>query len=399
MFIADILIWPTVGEADFAWLIVFILFMIGSFIIINLLFRKQKMRNESKGFAYAEIIGRSFSPDESRILKKFIDQLPGPSREMLARTKDWRILRKGLFNYLIESAKVSPEIAVRIFDRLYVSPTPDHSFHIEDLNVGEIAALITPFGEELTRILKCTSEDILLSSPKSLVPEGKKNMEARLYVFRPKQGGFYIPGNVLGSVTQAVLFHVSGKPEHAGHAHLMIQEKFQVEINNWPKREMEDAMDNQFEKILQNEESEIVDDLRLLEAEIRKRFQVKPSQSDLKKDSIRNLKEEKEREKIEEKLDKYQDINFYCLSLKLSDRGLLFELPEEISESFWKKSDLWEAKFQMPGGRYVVSKGKIFPSSGSSTRFIFKFVDMEESERIQIYEDIKRFGGEREVLK
>jgi hypothetical protein len=394
MILADILIWPSVGEGDIAWLIVFILLMGITFFIINSLFRKQKMRTDSKGFAYSEIIGKNFSPDESKILKKFIDSLPDQSKEVLSQTKDWKVLRKSLFNYLLESPNLTPELAVRIFDRLYMGKVANHTFHVQDLNVGEVAALITSNGEELTRIVKNTSEDLLLSSPKSLIGDGKKNMEAKLYVFRPKQGGYFIPGIIVGAINQAILFHINGKPEHAGHAHLMIQEKFQVEISNWPMIENEELEENVFMKISQNEENEIQDDLKLLESEIRKRFQISPKKTEKNSEPVLN-----ERERLEQNLKRNQNLNFFCLSLKLSDRGLLFELPQDLESGFWKKSDLWEAKFQMPGGRYVVTKGKIFPSSGSDTRFIFKFVDMEESERIQIYEDIKKIGGEREILK
>ncbi|MCC5816398.1 MAG: hypothetical protein JJT78_16735 [Leptospira sp.] len=394
MILADILIWPSVGEGDIAWLIVFILFMGITFYVINSLFRKQKMRTDSRGFAYSEIIGKNFSPDESKILKKFIDSLPNQSKEILSQTKDWKVLRKSLFNYLLEAPNITPELAVRIYDRLYLGKTVNHSFHVQDLNVGEIAALITPTGEELTRIVKNTTEDLLLSSPKSLIGDGKKNIEAKVYVFRPKQGGYFIPGIIVGAINHAILFHINGKPEHAGHAHLMIQEKFQIEINNWPLIENDELEDSVFLKITQNEESEIQDDLKLLESEIRKRFQIGPKKIEKLPDSAIS-----EKEKLEQNLKKNQNINFFCLSLKLSDRGLLFELPQDLESNFWKKSDLWEAKFQMPGGRYVVSKGKIFPSTGSDTRFIFKFVDMDESERVQIYEDIKKIGGEREILK
>lgn len=397
MVLADIMIWPTVGETDFAWLVFFVLFMFFAFFIINHLFRKQKADRASHGFAYSEVIGRNFSPDEAKILKKFIDHIPKESREVLGATRNWKFLRKDLHDFLLNQPKVTPELAVRIFDRLFVDSQVDHSFHVQDLQVGEVAALLTDRGEELTRIAKNTDEDLLLSSPKSLLDVNVKNHSAKLYVFRPKQGGFYIPGIVIGCMKDAILFHINGKPEHAGHAHLMLQEKFQVEINNWPRLQDDQEEDiSDFVHISRNEEVEVEEDLKSLEAEIRKRFAVKPTQAQAQK---KKLEEKKQKAKNLEKIRKNQNIEFFCLAVKLSDRGFLFELPEGEEPEFWKRSEIWQAKFQMPGGRYIDTKGKILPTEKTGSRLIFKFIDMEESLRIQIYEDIKKFGGEREVLR
>ncbi len=396
MNLADILIWPTVGASDFIWLIVFVLFMGFTYFIINLFFRKQKSLNESKGFAYAEIIGRGFSPDESKILKKFIDQLSDEKKETLSATRNWKFLRKDIYQYLLDSS-TDPNLSVRIFDRLFLNYRLDHSFHVGDIIPGELAALITEHGEELTRVVKATPEDLLLSSPKSLIPPMTRNLTAKVYIFRPREGGFYISGIVIGAMNDAILFHIEGKPQHAGHAHLMIQERFPVEVLNWPRISeetfLEDEEKRRLETILENEDSKVKEDLNSLEYEIRKRFgkpgfeQKKNSQEQAGKLDMPKAEPEKAK-----------NINFFCIATKLSDRGLLFELPEDINPDFWKRSELWELKFKVPKGRNVETKAKIFPSSGSKTHFIARFIDMDESLRIAIYEDIKAQGGNREVL-
>jgi hypothetical protein len=386
---ADILIWPTVGDSDYAWLVFFIIFMVAAILLINKLFARQRFEKKSQGFAINEIIGKGYNPDEAKILKRFVDLLSETERRTLVETRNWKFLKKRVYEYLLNLNGIRPETAVRIYKRLYVESGQDHSFHVGDLVVGEIVALLTSHGEELTRIMKSSQEDLLLSSPKSLIPDGTKNIGAKIYVFRPRQGGFYIEGEIVGVINQAILFHITGKPVSAGHAHLMIQEKFLVNISSWPKISSKSQMESElFEELQKNQDGEIEDEMQILEEEIRKRFSNKPKP-----------KEEEIKPFIPEpKKDEILNIDFSCIADRLSDRGLIFELPEELDREFWKKSELWEANFQMPGGRYIATKGKIMPSTNSKSRYLMRFIDMEESERIQIYEDIKRFGGEREAL-
>lgn len=436
---ADILIWPKVGEVDFAWLVFFILLMLSAMLLVNLLFTRQRFKKQSLGFAYAEIIGRNFNPDEARILKRFVATLSEEERRLLVETKNWKPLRKPIYDFLLGWEGIGAETAVRIYDRLFMGGKPDHSFHIGDIQPGEICALVSGYGEELTRIMKSTDTDLLLSSPKTLLSDGTKGIPAKAYIFRPRQGGFYIPGEIVGALNQAVLFHITGKPESAGHAHLMLQEKFPVELHNWPPVQPSaggtqsagglglggesrgsdgnpgsssgpggtvnlgsppDPSDSEnpvqaFSEVLKSEDGQIREEMLSLEAEIRKRFSAPPRERS-KPPSIE--KTGPDSETMREEKQKLINTEIFCTALKLSDRGLLFELQETDDREFWKRSELWEAKFQMPGGRYVVTKGKILPAANSKTRFILKFVGMDESERVRIYEDIKKFGGEREVL-
>lgn len=387
---ADILIWPTVESSDYAWLVFFVFFMLAAILLINKLFTRQRFEKKSQGFAINEIIGKGYNPDEAKILKRFVDQLDVTERKTLVETRNWKFLKKRVYNYLLNFEGIRPETAVRIYERLFVESDQEHSFHIGDLVVGEIVALLTSHGEELTRVMKNSEEDLLLSSPKSLIPNGSKNIGAKIYLFRSRQGGFYVDGEIIGIIDKAILFHITGKPVSAGHAHLMIQEKFQLQISNWPTIPSRDEIDpNVLEEVQKNEVSEVEDEIRVLEEEIRKRFsnksktyepEIRPSSSKTKVNEILNF-------------------DFHCTADRISDRGLIFELPEDMDRDFWKKSEVWEAKFQMPGGRYITTKGKIMPSTNSKSRYLMKFIDMEESERIQIYEDIKRFGGEREALR
>jgi hypothetical protein len=78
-------------------------------------------------------------------------------------------------------------------------------------------------------------EDLLLSAQKLSIPEKAKNFQGKIYLFRNNEGGFYIPGEILGTFDKAILFHIIGAPVSAGYSHLMLSTKFQLELSNWPK--------------------------------------------------------------------------------------------------------------------------------------------------------------------
>ncbi|WCL48694.1 hypothetical protein [Leptospira sp. GIMC2001] len=393
VYIADIMVWPTVGVDSFVWLFVFIIMMLSVFAVMNYFFKKQRTKIDAHGILRASIIGRSFSKIESHYLGKFLDTLEDSEKERLVQDQDWKFVRRRLFDFLMEFDGIKPDVAVRIYDRLYRDASTNQEFHIDNLDAGEVCALITEAGEELTRVMKSTSENVLLSSPKTKLPTGKIEIPAKLYVFRIKEGGYYIPGLLVGNLNQAIIFQVTGRPESAGHAHLMLDQKFQIEISNWPQlKESGDLEKEIIDNIIKNQDLDIQEELFSLEAEIRKRFEVKPKRKD-PQTHVTNKDTNKQDENLVSK-----NTKFFTIADKLSDRGLTFEISENIDSDFWKISELWEVEWHMATGRLIKTRGKIFPLPQVKRRYLLKFVDMDESDRLSLYEDIKSLGGKRESL-
>jgi hypothetical protein len=277
---------------------------------------------------------------------------------------------------------------------------PQEKFSVHSMQPGEICSLITEYGEELARIMKNSGEDLLLSSPKSLIPNEKHRLIGRIYIYRNNQGGFYIPGEILGALDKAILFHITGEPQSAGHSHLMLNQKFQVEISNWPQIQEKNfpaEHKDSIQKIVKNDSSEIHDDIEQLELEIKKRFnkinEIKPNLEGLKKEILAEKFKEKNAESEKDK-----NFTHVYVAIKLSDRGLVFEINEGDDPNFWRRSELWKVRFQIPEGREVETIGKILPSNATKTKYLLKFVEMTDAEREGIYEDIKKLGGSREVL-
>ena len=400
MILSDILVMPKPTGVDVIWFIFFLVFMGFTYFLINSLFRKQKNTDRSEVMSYAFLIGRGFSKEESSVLQKFISTIDEEDRVILLETKNWKSVRKQLNHFLINEKNIKPDIAVQIYDKLMLEKVPKEHFTVHSIQPGEICSMITEYGEELARIMKNSGEDLLLSSPKSLIPNEKHRLIGRIYIYRNNEGGFYIPGEIIGALDKAILFHITGDPQSAGHSHLMLNQKFQVEISNWPQIQEKNFPTEQKEsiqKIVKNDSSEIHDDIEQLELEIKRRFnkinEIKPNLEGLKKEILAEKSKEKNAESEKDK-----NFNNVFVAIKLSDRGLVFEIKEGDDPNFWRRSELWKVRFQIPEGREVQTIGKILPSNSTKTKYLVKFVEITDAEREAIYEDIKKLGGSREVL-
>lgn len=394
MLLADILVMPKPSESDFFWFLFFTCIMVVSYFLINALFKKQKYSTKRDVFSYAFIIGRGFTKEESSHLQKFIESLSDEERNILLETKNWKLLRKQLNSYLMNHNSIKPDVAVQIFDKLMLDKVPKEPFTIHSIQVGEIVALITEHGEQLVRVMKTADEDLLLSAQKLSIPEKAKNFQGKIYLFRNNEGGFYIPGEILGTFDRAILFHIIGAPISAGYSHLMLSTKFQLELSNWPK--ILEQEEPSFDKMIEHDHTSIHEEMDSIEFEIKKRFDkiksIPPNLDGLKKEIDSKGKA------TSNKTNKKTNVSYIFIGTKLSDRGVIFETKDDMDPNFWRASELWEIRFQIPNGIEVKSIGKIMPSNTNRSKFLLKFIEMSEEQRTAIYEDIKRLGGSRELL-
>jgi hypothetical protein len=401
---SDILVMPKVGQEDIIYF--FVILVLGgiTYYLIKHLAYKQKLQSSSKGFSQSEALIRRLTPAESKVIKLFVSRLKPELREKLLLTGNWLLVKQELYHFLISSKKLQPEIAVRIFDKIYLKKPLPHEFTEKDIIIGEIAALILPGGEELVRIVRKTDQDILLSAVQSDLGTGVKKISTKLYLYRPHQGGFYLPGEIIGILNDAIIFHITGKIEHAGHAHLMLTNRFPAHISSWPEIPDSSPGTNEWEDhpLLEPdpEAEEVESEIEKLQEEIQKRF-YKDSKKDPKvaKLPMENITRESNRAQENQRdLRLRKNIHFDCDATKLSDRGIVFELPEGMEPDFWKRSEFWMIRFHSPRGREMNIRGKILLSSERGSRFLFRFMDLDEGTRLQIYNEIKDRGGVREVL-
>lgn len=89
---------------------------------------------------------------------------------------------------------------------------------------------------------------------------------------------------------------------------------------------------------------------------------------------------------------------FITLSERLSDRGILFTFPVEISPEIWKQQDLWEVSFGFDNGPMFHIRAKMMPTKQKSDLYLLRYVDADETVRKTLYEEIRKRGGIREVL-
>ncbi len=375
--ILQVWIFPKVTPMVFFWVFLIALGMFAYFKVMNYLNQKQlnPMNHwlELQRFAFARKVNQA----EMSLLKKFYDSLSEDLAEFYVQPENRGKLRGALFRFFVTVDSMPTEKEVNLFDKLFQSG-PDFQKEItslHDLVVGEVCALEADGREELTYVLQKTDEYLLLSIKglsKDLLEPGK---EAGLYAFRPSSGGYLLKGVVTKQNKDGIVFKFNGTIEKKGEAHLMLTANYSLLISPWPPKEGLQSLELDKNKVLLSEEN--------LDKQI---------------ELLRKIaREQKKNESKAFDLPPSAD-SFSAISERISDRAITFALPENLSPEIWKIQDLWTCEFSFLDGPTFSIKGKLFPVKQKSHMFLFRYVDADEKIRHEIYEEIKKRGGVRELL-
>ncbi len=345
---------------------------------MNFLQNKQTLSptlwNEFLKFATA----RKCNQSEINILKGFYSTLDSETAEHLLLAENRGKLKNALYRYFLSAPSNPTEKEVDLFDKLFRSSAEfkKEIRSLEDVTVGEVCALETDGREELTYVMQKTDTELLLSAKalsKDLLVPGK---DAKLYVFRPSSGGYLFPGNITKMNDKGIIFKITGQIERKGEAHLMLLAKYSLIISPWPPKENE-------ENHLELDKNKLL----LSEENLDRQFEL------LKRISKDQSKGKEERFQIKE-----TPRSFSAISERITDRGITFEFPPTISTDIWKHQDLWEVHFTFQDGPAIDVRGKMFPIKQKSDLYMLRFVDADEALRKLLYEEIKKRGGQRELL-
>lgn len=322
-------------------------------------------------------IARKCNQVELNILHSFYDHLSEEEREIYLLPENRNKLKNALYRYFLKSNANTTEKEVNLFDKLFRSGVEfkKEILSLNDLTVGEVAALEADGREELTYVMQKTSDELLLSTKglsKDLLVPGK---EAKLYVFRPSSGGYLLDGKVIKTNESGVIFHFNGKIERKGESHLMLMDKMSITVSPWPPPEEKKDLELDKHKLLLSEEN--IDK----QLEVLKRIAKDQKENNEKKFEIKETAKP-----------------FITLSERLSDRGILFTFPSGISSEIWKHQDLWEVSFSFDKGPTFNIRAKMMPTKQKSDVYLLRYVDADETMRKSLYEEIRKRGGVREVL-
>ncbi|TGM70079.1 hypothetical protein EHQ96_11370 [Leptospira levettii] len=322
-------------------------------------------------------IARKCNQVELNILHSFYDHLSEEEREIYLLPENRNKLKNALYRYFLKSNANTTEKEVNLFDKLFRSGVEfkKEILSLNDLTVGEVAALEADGREELTYVMQKTSDELLLSTKglsKDLLVPGK---EAKLYVFRPSSGGYLLDGKVIKTNESGVVFHFNGKIERKGESHLMLMDKMSITVSPWPPPEEKKDLELDKHKLLLSEEN--IDK----QLEVLKRIAKDQKENNEKKFEIKETAKP-----------------FITLSERLSDRGILFTFPSGISSEIWKHQDLWEVSFSFDKGPTFHIRAKMMPTKQKSDIYLLRYVDADETMRKSLYEEIRKRGGVREVL-
>ncbi|XDD47380.1 hypothetical protein AB3N60_04640 [Leptospira sp. WS39.C2] len=322
-------------------------------------------------------IARKCNQVELNILHSFYDHLNEEEREIYLLPENRNKLKNALYRYFLKSNANTTEKEVNLFDKLFRSGVEfkKEILSLNDLTVGEVAALEADGREELTYVMQKTSDELLLSTKglsKDLLVPGK---EAKLYVFRPSSGGYLLDGQIKRTNESGAIFLFNGKIERKGESHLMLTDKISVTVSPWPPPEQKKDLELDKNKLLLSEEN--IDK----QLEVLKRIAKDQKENNEKKFEIKETAKP-----------------FITLSERLSDRGILFTFPSGISSEIWKHQDLWEVNFSFEKGPEFHIRAKMMPTKQKSDLYLLRYVDADDSVRKTLYEEIRKRGGVREVL-
>ncbi|MCG6143073.1 hypothetical protein [Leptospira bandrabouensis] len=323
-------------------------------------------------------VARKCNQVELNILHAFYDHLSEEEREIYLLPENRNKLKNALYRYFLKSNANTTEKEVDLFDKLFRSGVEfkKEILSLNELTIGEVAALEADGREELTYVMQKTTDELLLSVKglsKDLLVPGK---EAKLYVFRPSSGGYLLEGKVVRTNESGVIFHFNGKIERKGESHLMLTDKVSITVSPWPPPDEK-------KQVLELDKNKLL----LTEENIDKQLEV------LK----RIAKDQKENN--EKRFDiKETPRPFITLSERLSDRGILFSFPPGTSSEIWKQQDLWEVSFSFENGPMFHIRAKMMPTKQKSDLYLLRYVDADETVRKTLYEEIRKRGGIREVL-
>ncbi|MBM9590073.1 hypothetical protein JWG41_06430 [Leptospira sp. 201903075] len=315
---------------------------------------------------------------ELNILHSFYDHLNEDEQEFYLLPENRNKLKNALYRYFLKSNGNTTEKEVELFDKLFRSGVEfkKEILSLNDLSVGEVAALEADGREELTYVMQKTADELLLSIKgisKDLQVPGK---EAKLYVFRPSSGGYLLEGTILRTNESGAIFHFNGRIERKGESHLMLMDKVSITVSPWPPPDEK-------KQVLELDKNKLL----LTEENIDKQLEV------LK----RIAKDQKENNQKRFEM-KETPTTFITMSERLSDRGVLFTFPSGISQEIWKLQDLWEVSFSLENGPMFNIRAKMMPTKQKSDLYLLRYVDADETVRKTLYEEIRKRGGVREVL-
>lgn len=306
-----------------------------------------------------------------QVLRSFFDSLnEGESLQVLHNR---RLLHARLHDYLYDARSIATRDRVRILDSMF--PLVDFQLEIKslrDLQAGELCSLEFDRQTFLGTIVREKEVEVWVSIPGWQVPDKLAGTPAQVYVFRPNIGGFLLEGRILRSGKELLVFGDVSKITSQGNQHLMAEIEVPFRLTSWPPPTAPEARPGD----QTGEAGQAMAGSVTPEKDVAGRTGAAPPVP--------------------------EPAQYLGTTKLISDRALLFFLNEgheSTQRLLLESQEVWEIDLSLPRGTSVRCRGVVLPSAqGARSRWIFKYIDADETLRRAIFEEIKRAGAKRERL-
>lgn len=369
----DILTWPEVGSTHITFGILFVFGVLLVFVVTRGIYLRAGRRDARWSVLIQYAMRHQVRGKDLKILRRFYDGLTND--ESLRVVDDRRYFHASLHDFLSSGRNISPlhmRDRVRMLDSLFPYANIQLDIKsIRDLQPGEICSLEFDSPEEprLCTILRRKNDAVWLSAPgwsPASMPDGD---QAQIYIFRPDAGGFLIEGRILRAEKEAVLFGDIGQIQPYGDRHLMAAIEVPLTLIPWPPI---------------------------------------PAAPPQKMESEESQSPEASSPEAQSTPARVVPIQIQGTCKLVSDRALLFFTEDQSSgdegigrggRDLLEGQEVWEIDLVLPGGFAFRCRGIVLPSGqGGRGRWLFKYLDADESQRRAIFEEIKGAGPKRERL-
>ncbi|MCB1190669.1 MAG: hypothetical protein H7A23_23175 [Leptospiraceae bacterium] len=346
-----IMVWPSTSTGSFFFSFFLVILIVVSIVVIMLFLSKRVQKRKSWESIYQFASTHHLNNEELLVLRVFYDSLLFP--QQIDLTKNKKVFKNALIDYLQQKkGGISKEVII-FLDKLFI-PSSISNRKVEEVNdlyIGEICSFEQEGEPFLCTVMEKRGDEILLSGKKITSNKIKINKPSKIYVFRPEIGGFLLEGITKEVRESSLTFKFFGETEFKGHEHLMISYKLKILLTAWPEPYYADDILN--------------------------KKNTKPI-SESKKTTV-------------------EPFILEGTTSKVADRGVLFVVSEDASQDVITNQKLWEAELTINPNFVIRCKGKVVRSLKDNS-LLFKFIDIKDNDREELYEFIKEFGGVREEL-
>lgn len=327
--------WPEFSSMTFVWVFAILMSALLAYLVVNYVYRRQVMNNAAREMVISYARKRSLDQKEFLLIDEFLTSLTEKGYDIAEVFMNKGHLHSTMFEFFAKDKRHPEDMHVRILDKLFPEKEQNHQvLSPADLREGEVCGIAVGQKHYLGTVLKSQSNLLLLHI------EGLKEVlngkTVHIYVYRQILGGYEIEAKVIETEGMSIKAAFTGEIQRKGDAHIMTFLSCSVSLV--PFFFPDEFTDSTFEE------------------------------------------------------------EYTGITLKISDRSVLFEPTNVSAADDLARHELWDMNIMFPDGMSVSVKGKVMQSR-NPRKFILKILQVSDEDRSVLMDKILSESPVREVIE